>query len=684
MKKRQIGRVCLLVMALLGIIMIRIPARAMPNYSTYNNQPNGTDGFDTYLAHWAVTSNYGSTGEILVGSSGGETARTLIKFDLSSIPSDATVTAATLTLTISYDLSSNVRDYKIYQALRNWNDDQATWNEWTTGNSWTTAGAGSNGNDINLSTVWATATMGASDPINTNKDFVFNSTGISELQKMVNGTYTNYGWMIKADTENNDRYNFYSSAATTSSYRPKLVIQYDEANTSTPTNTATSTETLTPTNTPTSTVTSTPTDTPLFTPTDTSTPTETFTPTYTGTATYTPTPSNTSTPLPTATPGNGVIWATGPVTLSAALLDEIGDLLTTNPPSDATTNIYAATNVSGVDTAWNVSIVNLVGVLAPYTEWNMEDNAGWAWFVECNGAEPVWSCNYYTLPAGGGSGSLRWPWKTGYSAQYGIMGVHTGASMIPGSSAIDLLGRDSIPSSMPPIVVAAANGIITSICSDGTSMAIRVDGGPVPLAYFHFDTGQTFTVGQSVIQGQVLGQLRYGSFIGSKCGYAVQQDDQYHIHFVFMPTSPGYLEIGGCVLDMNTRGIVCNGHTYGTLKYIPNGGESTDPNNPTPAPGENPPTLSGGGTHIWDGIVDMIVQFSSNTLNQYLPAQLPVFSYVLNKVELTVESLISIFMVFFMTGLSGSYILIILIAILAMELTYIAGVIVLTVAKWII
>ena len=43
---------------------------------------------------------------------------------------------------------------------------------------------------------------------------------------MIDGTFTNNGLAIVADTELNDRFNYKSSDASNASQRPKLVIQY--------------------------------------------------------------------------------------------------------------------------------------------------------------------------------------------------------------------------------------------------------------------------------------------------------------------------------------------------------------------------------------------------------------------------------------------------------------------------
>jgi hypothetical protein len=248
------------------------------------------------------------------------------------------------------------------------------------------------------------------------------------------------------------------------------------------------------------------------------------------------------------------------------------------------------------------------------------------------------------------------------------MGVHAGAKMIADSYAVDFIGHSTGSSVMPGQVVAAANGVITSVCSDGTSMAIRVNGGPVPLAYFHFAPGQSFTEGQSITQGQVLGELRHGTFTGSNCGYAVQQSESYHLHFVFLPTSPGYLEIGGCILDLSTQAFVCNGTTYTKLSYIPNGGAASNPTNPSdPGSGTNP---TGGGVHIWDGIVSAIVELNADTISQYLPQQNPTVGYAAQKVMLIVQALVSIWMVIMSFGWSAFFLPMILLTVVTLELSF--------------
>lgn len=214
---------------------MRLANRFMPalnaGFDTYTSQPDDTTGIDTYLDNGAATTNYNTTVRVNVGEDNttSRVYRTLIKFDYSSISSGAFIGSCVHSFWTELDRSSNSRDFKIYRSLRAWVESQATWNIWSTSNNWTTAGAGSDGSDTDLSTVLATRTMSATETVDTEMQWTFSSTGLTELQKIVNGTYANNGYLVKADTETEDAYTFHSSSAATSGFRPKQVIAYSSA-----------------------------------------------------------------------------------------------------------------------------------------------------------------------------------------------------------------------------------------------------------------------------------------------------------------------------------------------------------------------------------------------------------------------------------------------------------------------
>ncbi len=196
---------------------------------TYTSQPDETSGEDTFLRSTNTTTNYGTQPILQVGEFPGVARihRSLIKFDLSSIPSTNTVSSAILSLWINADNSNNARTANAYRVLRNWVESQATWNAWSTGNNWTTAGCGSDGNDADLTNSHGSCSFTASETVGAEKQF---SMTVSEIQKFINGTYANnYGWILRMNTETDDQYDFESSSSATASIRPKLVIEHAAA-----------------------------------------------------------------------------------------------------------------------------------------------------------------------------------------------------------------------------------------------------------------------------------------------------------------------------------------------------------------------------------------------------------------------------------------------------------------------
>lgn len=285
-----------------------------PSIITLVLQPNATTGVDSYIYSGSAKSNFGAAVDMGVGEDNGANnrmARSLIKFDLSSIPANATITSATLSLWTSTDLSSNDRIIRVYRLKVPFNEAQVTWNVSATGVNWQIAGA-SGANDHENTDIGAITILN-NELSNIEKPIMLTP---AKIQEMVNGTFVNRGFIVVADTESNDRFNYYSSDSATANQRPKLVIQYTISSaapsntpsatyTPTRTPTATATQTLSPTNTatrtPTATSSSTPTSTATITRTSTATPTFTSTATSTLSPTSQPSDTPTTTPVPTNT-----------------------------------------------------------------------------------------------------------------------------------------------------------------------------------------------------------------------------------------------------------------------------------------------------------------------------------------------------------------------------------------------
>lgn len=159
------------------------------------------------------------------------TTRTLIKFNGLSdgtIPSNAVIQSAILSLYLYEDKSINARDVNIYRLKLAWVEAQATWNSRSTGNAWNTAG-GFGANDCEQTSIGVlnlTATESAGFKAWTLSNYA--------IQEITNGIWTNNGFLIKADTETNDRYNYYSREyAADTNKRPKLVVVYSLPTTAT-------------------------------------------------------------------------------------------------------------------------------------------------------------------------------------------------------------------------------------------------------------------------------------------------------------------------------------------------------------------------------------------------------------------------------------------------------------------
>lgn len=276
-------------------------------------KPDAASGEDTYLLSSSGSSNYGTSSTMGVGennNSNNKFARSLIKFDLSSIPANATITSATLSLWTSNDYSSNDSTVRVYRLKVPFNETQATWNVASIGVNWQSPGASGTNDRENVDI--GSMQILADEPLGTEEQIQLSP---AKIQEMIDGSFTNNGFILVTDTELNDRFDYKTSDTSTVSQRPKLVIHYTTSGSSpTATFTPTPTQTLTPT--PTSTLT----------PTATFTPSPTYTPTQvTGTPTLGPVSLNIDSPESYAVPGGTTVinWhvatgfdlATRPVTL---------------------------------------------------------------------------------------------------------------------------------------------------------------------------------------------------------------------------------------------------------------------------------------------------------------------------------------------------------------------------------
>ncbi|MCP4164807.1 MAG: DNRLRE domain-containing protein, partial [Chloroflexi bacterium] len=261
---------------------------------------------DTYISAWYPNDNFGTASTMRVRSF--EVESTLVRFDLTTVPTGSSITEAALDLDVIGRSNDHALTAQFYQLLRSWSEQQATYYQAEMGQAWSVPLAG--GAEDRMSTPFAVLDLPASGR---------RSLDLTTLvQAWVDDPQTNHGFVIDGESVGSVHYSLSTEQWPQQSQRMILRVRYELPTvipTATPTATpsATFTPTATPTVTPTHTPTATPTatSTPTYTPSPTYTATHTATAAHTATATHTATPSRTPTPSPTATPVNWRVVSVG-------------------------------------------------------------------------------------------------------------------------------------------------------------------------------------------------------------------------------------------------------------------------------------------------------------------------------------------------------------------------------------
>ena len=147
---------------------------------------------DSYIDAGSPDSNYGSEAALYVESYDAQQRRTLVQFDLSTIPPSAEITSATLKLYYATYSKSVVagespggRIYWAYRVTQPWTESGITWNKYDGTTPWTTAGGDYTG------TGGAALTMPSSMP----RWVEWDVTNIVEA--WIEDSQPNYGFIIK-------------------------------------------------------------------------------------------------------------------------------------------------------------------------------------------------------------------------------------------------------------------------------------------------------------------------------------------------------------------------------------------------------------------------------------------------------------------------------------------------------
>ena len=186
---------------------------------------SGTE--DNALREGSPTQNRGSNAVINVNKiAAGNHWHTLVKFSgFSSLPSPLTVSSSTLNLYLGSASGSTSQTHTLRPILVNWVELQSTWNIYSTGNNWTTAGCLSDGNDRN-GTVSDTIT-GVTNTTGTYYTSGDSAQMQADTEDMIDGTISNYGWHVeRTDAANDGDTRDYVSSEGTDGQRPYAAITY--------------------------------------------------------------------------------------------------------------------------------------------------------------------------------------------------------------------------------------------------------------------------------------------------------------------------------------------------------------------------------------------------------------------------------------------------------------------------
>lgn len=169
---------------------------------------------DTYLTSVNPNNNYTTANYWYVRST---TQYSILSFDLSSIPSSVSITSAVLSAYFYNQSGGGSTNIDVYRLKQSWVYNQVTFNSRSSGVSWDTAGAlGANDFD--------STSLGQATCVETTYGTTNWTLTASEIKKLIDGTYTNYGFILRG---NSDKYAYFRSLDYGSNYA-KLTITYTE------------------------------------------------------------------------------------------------------------------------------------------------------------------------------------------------------------------------------------------------------------------------------------------------------------------------------------------------------------------------------------------------------------------------------------------------------------------------
>lgn len=196
-----------------------------------------TASADTSLFELDPGNNLGGSSDVAAGTiRTGQRSRALFKFELSSLPSNATVSSATLTLKVVRVPSGGgpSSTFNVHRVLQSWGEgtkggargstaspNEASWNQRLTGaSSWSAPGAAA-GSDYASSASASTSVSGTGS-----YSFGSSSGIVDDVQAWLNNPSSNFGWILISQSESVSKSARRFGARESGGNAPTLFIQY--------------------------------------------------------------------------------------------------------------------------------------------------------------------------------------------------------------------------------------------------------------------------------------------------------------------------------------------------------------------------------------------------------------------------------------------------------------------------
>jgi hypothetical protein len=217
MEKRRtltiVAHFSVLIIFILALILL-IQNPQLTGYITFESQPDSAEGKDSYIRN-ETSSNFGAATTLKIGkTAAGQEMRALLEFNVSSIPSENTVTSAVIQVYLALSSNENSTTILVKRVTREWNESELTWGNRKDATPWFNPGA-----DYD-STTYDSVVL-------TNQTGYYNFTITTLVQEWIDGTYDNYGIILIAQSpQDNEIKEISSSDYGTSSQRPMIIIEH--------------------------------------------------------------------------------------------------------------------------------------------------------------------------------------------------------------------------------------------------------------------------------------------------------------------------------------------------------------------------------------------------------------------------------------------------------------------------